>query len=115
MALTWDASRVKDWDKLKDDKHAQIVTEAIIFDTMWVGIGEITEKNAEEFFMRRKLWHVACELDGDVMYGDARPPYHVTLDDIKARIGLRTNVADTTGAEFMRRLGAASKLIKRRY
>lgn len=91
MALTWNAEKVKGW---KD--KGERVTDAVIYMTMLVGINEITDENAEEFFARvslnEKLFGAALTKGGK-----ERP---LTLEDIRGHIGLRTNAATMTRTQF---------------
>lgn len=73
------------------------VTHALIWATIFVDIGHITEKNAAEFYARMMFF---TALRGPFMSGDAMP----TAADVKAHIGLRTNVADKTTAQFTKRI-----------
>ena len=80
------------------------VTHAIIFTTMAVDIGHITEKNYIEFHTRAKF---VAALHGSALYeADEHGGYEerdFTLEEIKAHIGLGTNVADKTRAYFVKR------------
>lgn len=108
MSLDWDVRNVKDFETVcfreateedkrygrarSDGKATAVVTEVLVFGTMAVDMGEITEANHEEFFRRLTLWHswvgapVTSFETGEVEY------LFITLDEVKAHIGLRTNV-----------------------
>lgn len=86
MALTWDATAVRDFDQLTDDER--VTREALIFATMAVGMGEITEDNAQEFYTRLSFWE---KVNGAYRFGDGEALYF-TPEDVKRFIGLRTNV-----------------------
>lgn len=87
MSLNWDARKCTEaWDKL-DPNHK----ESLIFATMPVGIGVITEENHLEWYGRYLQWNAACGWDD---------PY-LSLSDVKAGIGLSTNVfPKVTDAKF---------------
>lgn len=70
------------WIKLRS------VTTVIIFKTMAVGMGAITEKNLPEFLTRK---HVLDGFDGFDLVGPNRGR-HVTEDEVRAHTGLTTNV-----------------------
>lgn len=120
MSLNWDISKItskpeNDWVWIKtvalrmggyryardDDKPEDIeetlnpVTESLIWATMAVGLGSITEQNWEEFYYRLKLYEF-----------HNREPYmqhfEVTPEMIRAHIGLRTNVSNTKSAPVAR-------------
>jgi hypothetical protein len=80
------------------------VTRAIVWLSMAVDLGSITEKNLDEFSERAFLWqklHGASLMEDD--NGKAKPLY-ITKEDLRLHIGLRTNVADRTRAEFNKKL-----------
>lgn len=106
MSLNWDLRDVKDeacWIKVRTDeegsteKRMHPITEGIIFLTLAVDMGEITEKNHEEFFLRLRMWETCrgCLLTRDTP---------VTLKEVRDRIGLRVNVNTTTMSAFKRKL-----------
>ncbi len=100
MSLNWDATKVDDYEALKTDAEWP-VTEAVIFYTMFVGVREITEANAEKFATRIHMWE---QLNGTALSGVGddgeivRIP--VTLADVRRRVGLSTNATPYTDAKF---------------
>ncbi len=52
MSLNWNAQA---FEALHDDKEWMAITKAIVFRTMLTHMGEITEKNYEEFYTRIAL------------------------------------------------------------
>lgn len=83
--LNWQFTNKKLFDSLtKDEKK---LNDVFIWGCMFVGLGKITEKNAEEWQWR---YEYASKLNGpyNTINGKAYIP---TLDDIKKRIGLHTN------------------------
>ena len=89
MSLDWDVTKVKDSDTVcfverDGESHLSPVTHDLIWLTLGIGIGEITNKTAHEFYTRMRMhWSV---------YGYTKAERRVTWDDIVAHIGLRTNV-----------------------
>jgi hypothetical protein len=84
------------------------VTEHLIWTTIFVGIGEITESSESEFFARVRLWEkvhgasVVLPVEGsDGEFAD----HFTTPADVRLHRGLKTNVfpADTR-AKFLKRL-----------
>ena len=69
MSLDWDLSGIKNykelcWGPATDEEGYKLlngVTDGLIWKTMSVGMGRITEKNYEEFFMRLCMIDVATE------------------------------------------------------
>ena len=80
------------------------VTHALIFVTMSVYIGHITEKNYLEFYTRAKF---VAALYGSTLYEADEHGEHrerdFTIEEVRAHIGLHTNVADKTRAYFVKR------------
>lgn len=91
MSLTWDVSKVADEHRLVDGEMSP-VTHALIFLTMSVGIGEITEKTAPEFYARtvaveRVYGSMVTVVKEDGAFAD-RP---ITITDVLNHVGLKTN------------------------
>lgn len=102
MSLNFDLSKVHNWREIDP-----AVRESIIWDTMIVGIGEITEATAEKFYARVRAYESITE---NVLYefvSDDEPavPRPATPADVRSMIGLKTNVFPTeTDAKFARKL-----------
>lgn len=107
MSLDWSIADCEDWEELNSEEEWPI-TNALIWRTMVVGFGRITEDNYEEFFERNEA--------SNLIYGPAvfkwdenkKKVNLLTLAAIKRRIGLNTNVTTLTKAkwekDFMRRV-----------
>lgn len=100
MSLNVDASRVQNADTVcfvgeGDARKWAPLTTLIAFTTMTIDIGEITAENAEEFYCR------ACLMNDLFASASIVPPTEITLADIKAHIGLRTNVLTLTRAKWL--------------
>jgi hypothetical protein len=95
MALNFNFAQVSEWQKLHSDNAEWAKTEHIIWHTMAVHLNAITEKNWEKFAQRYFAWH---KLHNTPANGK------VSVDDIKRRIGLRTNVTNKTDAQFRKLL-----------
>ena len=94
MSLNWDVSKVADYKEMQETESG--ITDAVIWLTMAVGLGEITEKNCEEFARRAALVQM---LNGSWLIRGI----YVTEDMIRRRIGLHTNVSDETWAAWSKR------------
>jgi len=115
MALTWNVENVKDNDSIcfiptgetdedgKALRRMNPVTHALIFATMSVGMGRITEGNAPEFYARLNIME---RLHGDMIHraegfeGDPK----ITPQEVRAHIGLYCNVGFETREEWTRRM-----------
>lgn len=111
MALNWDVGDIENYKEmcfetrtddngstLKDEDGETIlylksVTDRLIWGTMGVKMGSITEKNHKEFFARLRIME---KLDG------YPPDNRVTYEEVRAHIGLRTNVCTDTWAKFLK-------------
>lgn len=70
------------------------ITEAIIFDSVAVGLGKLTEKNVQEWKLRSDLWRKMQV---------HKPLALIPLDELRKRIGLTTNVSDESWTAFVKR------------
>lgn len=91
MSLDWNLTRCKDDASLRDEANWP-TTKAIIFETMFVGIGELTEKTIEEFKVRSDFFR---------KINDYEP---IPMEELRRRIGLSTNVFPMeTSKQFVNR------------
>jgi hypothetical protein len=92
MSLNWSIEGIKDYkellvkgvDKDGEFEHTNPVTDGLVWMTMIVDIGRITEENWKEFYLRVKMYEA---LKGRYFYD-----YEVTPELIQRHIGLATNV-----------------------
>ena len=87
MALNYDLRACADIETLRDDQH-WAVTESLIFATIAVHMHGITEKNWKEFYIRLNMLEQAV---GPM----CREKEYITPEEVRARIGLECNVADS--------------------
>ncbi|RPH69119.1 hypothetical protein EHM76_07310 [bacterium] len=118
MALTYELGKIANWDEVCNivavadepmrgikagDRVQNPVTTSLIYATMAVGLGEITEENCEQFYGRLAVYE---KLFGAFMY---RPQGHegpeaLTAEEVIQHIGLRTNVGPETDAKWAKRI-----------
>jgi hypothetical protein len=97
MSLDYQLGAIKDWKTVCFEKHGtpesrmNPITHSIIFATMAVDVGQITAKNADDFFERLDLIQREA---GGLLFEPDRSPYWITRENVRAHIGLRTNVPD---------------------
>lgn len=92
MALTYDLSKCAAWNKDEETKEAEWeVTQGMIFQTMSVGLGSITEKNEAIFYARQYIWNMLNKFT----------PF--TPEQVHSYVGLKTNVGDETDAAWRKR------------
>jgi hypothetical protein len=99
MALHTNISNCTNWEELNTDANYPM-TERIYFVTLVTDLGEITDTNYGEFYARTKV------------YGLITGDNSITLEDVKRRIGLTTNVSNRTTSQFLKRM---SDLAQRDY
>ena len=118
MSLNFNLTKIKNsktvcYRPVEDgDYEMHPVTHAIIFATMAIGMGEITEKNHEEFFDRISKWE---KVGGAFLQDGNGKPRKLTIEDIEKHIGLTTNVfPKESPKKFMSKLGklALSKALE---
>lgn len=104
MSLNWNLEGIKDYKTICWDEDGSLsgLTECMIFMTIPVKIGRITEANAGEFWARLNF---VQKHDGAMMRkvdenGESKPAFF-TAEDVVAHIGLSCNVADETRAKFL--------------
>lgn len=78
-----------------DFRVFSVKTEQIIWLTMSVGIGRITEKNWEKFYTRAYAWQRINSHDSDNL---------VEASDVYDHIGLCTNASSLTDSKFVKKL-----------
>jgi len=108
MSLNWDVTEVKDHEEITAEGMPWVVTEVLIWYTMAVDLGEITEENHEEFFKRVSIWesiHGAGMVERNTET-DEHEDRFVTLEDVERRIGLNTNVSNREREEWGERLAS---------
>lgn len=131
MSLNWNVSRIADSDRVcwrtadadqpmrgikAGERYLSPTTEALIWSTLGVGLGEITAANWRRFWVRLQAveaWSGKLISEGD--RGDGRP-WDLTAEDVRAHIGLHTNVSRETDSAWIKRWLERGELdLKRRY
>lgn len=89
-----------------DDKRMNPVTEALIFGTMSVGLGAITDKNVDEFAAR---FRVIEKIHGAMLYkpnpdGEGIIDWYLSDEDFIVHIGLSCNVSNETRSKWAGRI-----------
>ena len=84
-----------------DEREIKPITKCLVFATISVGIGEITEDNAPEFFARLRIVE---ELSGRFLSGPSTEDLYIKPEDVHAHIGLSTNVSYETREEWAQRI-----------
>ena len=107
MSLNWNISNINDYKHIcyltKDDGKEILhpTTDAIIWLTLIIGMGKITDDNANAFYSRVRAYEL---LRGAMLYDKMSRPNYIEYEDILAHIGLVTNSSKMTDAQFRRHL-----------
>lgn len=102
MALTYDLGSIANYREVcfNPDGSLSAVTQALIFSTIGADIGTVTEQNAAEFFGRltvlEKIYGPPLVFPGGERGFSPR--------EVRAHIGLRTNVANKTRGQWQSRV-----------
>lgn len=110
MSLDWDLTKIENrqevcWEK-NDDGSDKLnpVTESLIWLTMAIDMGVITEENQSDFYCRVAMYE---KLFGTMLshWKDGKKiSVPITPEDVHSHIGLRTNVSKGTDAAFRKRI-----------
>jgi hypothetical protein len=110
MALHWNIKNCKDLEEIKS-KEEWGTTNTLIWLTIPVGLGNITEDNWKEFLFRIRVME---KLSGPFLHQfipntdppedgkGTQVPIYFTPKMVKKRIGLYTNVSDETRSAWMK-------------
>ena len=109
MSLSIDVAKVYDWknycyikvqDETTGEEYSEYnpVTKYLAWGSMAIGIGEITQLNYKEVYLRHDFMN---RLSG---YPRGTNQLPVTLEDVRKNIGLKTNVANETKSKWLNRI-----------
>jgi hypothetical protein len=119
MSLDWNVSKIKNadevcWEKaekdvpsegiVKGESYMKPLTNALIWTTMAVDLGTITEANIDEWIRRCRALEAN---DAPILRkwnGNTYEPLPITREMLESHIGLRTNVPNTSPAKFDRKM-----------
>lgn len=99
MALTWDVTACEDSESLIGEQEWPI-TNALVWATISCGMCLDDPKDFPEFYARL---YVVEKLTGPMIADGDGKPYSITAEDVRKRIGLRTNVGHETRAQWLKR------------
>lgn len=104
MALNFDVSKIKDYQRVTTDPANKSkwhpVTDALIWKTMSVDLGSITEKNIDEWEYRLKVLRL---MDGPEFEHHGKKVC-LTREDLEMHIGLVTNVTTKSRKQWLARI-----------
>lgn len=90
MSLNWNLSKIANHETLAwtQDGTMNPRTEALIWSTLAIDMGEITPKNVDEFWHRLDLYQHSV----GALLGNVNGDIFLTRDDVVAHTGLKVNV-----------------------
>ena len=119
MSLNWSTQRVKYFNDNPDElwvkyckdtpeeyEDVNAITKSLIFGSMAIGIGDITESNASDVYARWKIFEKYDDFSLGSQYNPETESYDkifVSPEVILQHIGLSTNVSFETNAAWAKR------------
>jgi hypothetical protein len=109
MSLNWNVEQVVNHEQVcfieTDEKDSEgkplrrmnPVTDALIWATISIKLGEITEANADDFYARLAIME---KLSGPFLVDGEGNSRYITPEEVKAHIGLYCNVANEQPVKF---------------
>ena len=112
MALHWELSKIHDYEEVcfieateddpsngveKGDRLLNPLTNTLIWASISVELGGITEANADQWYARLR---VVQKLFGTLMIHGDGTPHEITADEVRAHIGLSVNVSPVTDMKW---------------
>lgn len=105
MGLNWDITNCKNMDSLTVEENGEwAITNSLIWLTLAVDMGQITDKNIGEFYARTKVWEALTGAMITRGTDKELEDYFLTFADIHKRIGLSTNVSNVTITNWFKRI-----------
>jgi hypothetical protein len=110
MSLDWNLTKINNnievcWEKNEDGTDKlNPVTESLIWLTMGIGMGSITEDNQSDFYCRVAMYEKLFGTMLSYWKDSKKVSVPITPEDINNHIGLTTNVSKDTDAAFRKRI-----------
>ena len=110
MSLDWNLTKINNntevcWEKNEDGTDKlNPVTESLIWLTMGIGMGSITEDNESDFYCRIAVYEKLFGTMLSYWKDSKKVSVPITPEDIHNHIGLTTNVSKDTDAAFRKRI-----------
>lgn len=106
MSLNYKLTGIKDWETVcahpDNPDHLNPITDALIWGTIYVDLGSITEANVPKWIDRLRQLAV---IDDYLLVGAGGAKRNPTEAELRSHIGLTTNVSPKTDAQFARKIG----------
>lgn len=113
MAMHFDVGNIKNWKTVcshpTDSKKWHPVTSALIEKSMSVDLGDINDRNVDEWWYRLRLLQL---LDGAEIKFEDGTEIFLTYRDVKMHVGLRTNVSTKARTYWLKRMFHPSQRLR---
>jgi len=114
MSLNWTVKEINDWENVcwiehEGKDYLNGITESLIFGTIGIGFGSITEENCIDFYNRSIIVADVYGMPINEFPEDSNEIIrrNFTLNEIRQHIGLWTNAENLSDKEFMERMNKA--------
>lgn len=99
MSLNWNLREVENFEGVcfvgeGEERRLNPITDALIWYTLLIDIGQLTEKTFEEFFARMVIYDALRS----PFYYDGTQYRSITREELRQHIGLNTNASFKVGA-----------------
>lgn len=94
MSLDWSATKVANWDTLKESEGFWDKLQSVVFDTMNCGVNPITESNYRELYRRMVFVRMSRG------YNVKEFTEWLSLEFVHSLVGLGTNASPKTITKF---------------
>ncbi len=103
MSLDFNTTNVKDKEACWKDDKATPMLEALVWSSLQIGMGDLTEKNIDEWRFRLAVIH---RIQSDIFIhpkGEEKS-FRMVLDALPTFVGLHTNVGEETRSWFFKKV-----------
>ncbi len=109
MALEYDFTQIDDWEELHESPFQKSLSEGLALACLYIDMNGITANNWQEFYTRVFIWQTCHDpilrhQDPDDDEYSRLVTYMITPDDVFARVGLNTSVAEQPESYFQRKV-----------
>ena len=94
MALTYDNTGIAEYEALHTDENEWAVTQAIMFLSMPLGFGSITDRNEDEVYAAIAVYEAMCGPLLRIRHEDEWIERPITQADVHRRVGMKTNAVN---------------------
>ncbi|OQA82033.1 MAG: hypothetical protein BWY31_03442 [Lentisphaerae bacterium ADurb.Bin242] len=101
MAIHWNISKVSRWKQKMNNRNNEIFFSALVHSFLVIGVGHVTESGIDELYERLQRYE---NVFGPLLVTNKQKPIRITKRELRKWIGLSTNIAPLSNAEFDRHI-----------